>query len=539
MATKSADSRTQRGEIETLPSGALRVRVYSGLDPLTGKRVYLTETVPAGPKAARQAEKIRTRFLAQVDERRSPRTKATVNQLLDRHFDELDVEEQTKNDYRSLAAKHIRPLIGSKPLAKVTGELQDSFYRELRRCRDHCDGKRFKKCRTTRPHECDHRCREHTCSGLSDASIRKIQSILKGAGKRAFRWEWVGSNPFDKAESQPAPKPNPQAPTPTQAAAILMESWYDLDWGMFIWTKTIAGSRRGETCAFRWRDFDPDSKLLHVKRNIRQRGSRTWEKDVKTHQERKLSLDDMTVQLLIWYRSYCAERAGLHDMPDDAFIFTASPDGSTYRKPDTVSQRFERLCARLGWDMHIHEMRHYNITELISHGVDLRTVAGRVGHSGGGVTTLKYYSGFRLDADQRAVQVLASSMPIPPIDLNAAKVVPQMPAVNLESPYLKIAADLKGAIACGALQAGDYLPQVARLAERYGVSFGTAQRAIGELRSAGLVAVSRGKRAVVIDTVMSQTEPLADVVGLDNRRREGRKAVPYASQPTESRSSRT
>ncbi len=200
MATKSADSRTQRGEIETLPSGALRVRVYSGLDPLTGKRVYLTETVPAGPKAVKQAEKIRTRFLAQVDDRRSTRTKATVDQLLDRHFDELDVEEQTKNDYRSLAANHIRPLIGSKPLAKVTGELQDSFYRELRRCRDHCDGKRSKKCRTTRPHECDHRCREHTCSGLADASIRKIQSILKGAGKRAFRWEWVGSNPFDKAE---------------------------------------------------------------------------------------------------------------------------------------------------------------------------------------------------------------------------------------------------------------------------------------------------------------------------------------------------
>ncbi|WP_309110440.1 tyrosine-type recombinase/integrase [Saccharothrix sp.] len=288
---------------------------------------------------------------------------------------------------------------------------------------------------------------------------------------------------------------------------------------MFIWTKTIAGSRRGETCAFRWRDFDPDSKLLHVKRNIRQRGSRTWEKDVKTHQERKLSLDDMTVQLLIWYRSYCAERAGRNDMSDDSFIFAADPDGKTYRKPDTVSQRFERLCARLGWDMHLHEMRHYNITELISHGVDLRTVAGRVGHSGGGVTTLKYYSSFRLDADQRAVQVLASSMPTPPIDLDAAKPVPQLSAVDPNSPYLKIAADLRGAIACGAWQAGDQLPTVATLAERYGVSFGTAQRAVAELRSAGLVDVRRGKRAVVIDPTTTTAQPLAEVVGLDSRRK--------------------
>jgi hypothetical protein len=60
------------------------VRVYAGLDPLTKKWHYLVETVPAGPNAARQAEKTRTRLLAQVDERRNPRTKATLNQLLDR-----------------------------------------------------------------------------------------------------------------------------------------------------------------------------------------------------------------------------------------------------------------------------------------------------------------------------------------------------------------------------------------------------------------------------------------------------------------------
>jgi integrase len=37
-----------------------------------------------GPSAARDAERVRTRLLNQVDERRNPRTKATMNQLLDR-----------------------------------------------------------------------------------------------------------------------------------------------------------------------------------------------------------------------------------------------------------------------------------------------------------------------------------------------------------------------------------------------------------------------------------------------------------------------
>jgi integrase len=53
------------------------VRVYAGIDPVTGKKHHLTEIIPAGPRADKLAEKARTRLLAQVDERRNPRTRAT------------------------------------------------------------------------------------------------------------------------------------------------------------------------------------------------------------------------------------------------------------------------------------------------------------------------------------------------------------------------------------------------------------------------------------------------------------------------------
>lgn len=46
----------QRGEIEQLPSGSLRVKVYAGIDPLTKKRHYLREVIPAGPTAATEAD---------------------------------------------------------------------------------------------------------------------------------------------------------------------------------------------------------------------------------------------------------------------------------------------------------------------------------------------------------------------------------------------------------------------------------------------------------------------------------------------------
>ncbi|WP_367128791.1 LacI family DNA-binding transcriptional regulator [Saccharothrix sp. HUAS TT1] len=64
--------RQARGEVEQLPSGSLRVRVYAGVDRGSGKRRYLTETVPAGPAAHREAEAVRVRLLGAVEELRNP-----------------------------------------------------------------------------------------------------------------------------------------------------------------------------------------------------------------------------------------------------------------------------------------------------------------------------------------------------------------------------------------------------------------------------------------------------------------------------------
>jgi integrase len=55
-----------RGNVEQLPSGALRVRIYAGIDPVTRKRHVLSQLVPPGPNAAVEAEKARVRLLNQI-----------------------------------------------------------------------------------------------------------------------------------------------------------------------------------------------------------------------------------------------------------------------------------------------------------------------------------------------------------------------------------------------------------------------------------------------------------------------------------------
>ena len=112
------------------------------------------------------------------------------------------------------------------------------------------------------------------------------------------------------------------------------------------------------------------------------------------------------------------------------------------------------MCARLGWDMHIHQLRHYAATELIAAGVDVRTVAGRFGHGGGGAATLRYYTAWVSEADQRAAGSLAGRMPVAPLDLDDVGQARRAAVVqtNAAAPYLRIAADLRGAIACQALK---------------------------------------------------------------------------------------
>lgn len=68
----------ERGSIDELPSGALRVRVYAGMDPVSKRRHYLTKVVPAGPTAATHARALRDLLVREVEARRSPRTSATV-----------------------------------------------------------------------------------------------------------------------------------------------------------------------------------------------------------------------------------------------------------------------------------------------------------------------------------------------------------------------------------------------------------------------------------------------------------------------------
>jgi integrase len=134
-------------------------------------------------------------------------------------------------------------------------------------------------------------------------------------------------------------------------------------------------------------------------------------KETETHQMRRVSIDQPTVALLREYTENCVQRMLLLGLPlgDKTWLFSAQPDFSKPRDPSAVTRRYSRLASKLGINTQLKELRHYSATELLTAGVDLRTVAGRLGH-GDGTNTLRHYAAWVGPADQAAATTIGSRM---------------------------------------------------------------------------------------------------------------------------------
>jgi integrase len=471
--------RGQRGHIEQLPSGSYRAVVYAGVDPLTGKERRLKESA----KTLKAAEVALTKLQRQVDQELHPKTDITVGAAIAQWLRVAELEETTRERYEDLVRIYLAPTIGALPAARLDAELLEDLYARLQRCRSLCSG---------RPRS------GHTCEPLASSTVRKIHFIVSGALQRAVRWHHLAVN---KAALAAAPRPAkaaPDPPTSAEAAAVMNAAWVDPEWGLLLWLMMVTGLRRGEVSALRWRHVDWDRACLLVQYANAQPRTGIREKKTKTGQQRRVALDSQTMSLIAAHRDRAVARCATLGMKlrADAWIFSPAPDYSSPYSPRSLSHRYRRLAVKLNLSStRLHSLRHYSATELIAAGVDLRTVAGRLGHGGGGSTTLRVYAAWVDEAGRRAAETIAGLVPKP---------VPLAPEPR--GPYEVIASELRARIQGGELQSGALLPTVVELAQRYSVSVGTAHRAISLLADEGLIAVSRGRRAVVV-ALRSNTRP--------------------------------
>lgn len=441
----------QRGSVRRL-GNVIQVRVSAGADPTSGERIVLVESVPIDKPgndrseraAFKEAEKVRARLLSEADSLRVARTKSTFGALLDRWFPQHEVDDTTRMTYDLLVRNHIRPVLGDVPLVLLmrdASERLERFYAELRRCRQRCNGRPMVDHRTEGPHECrvvKHRrppgrppaagypahdcaktgcvvveCPPHQCTPYSASTVRQVHAIISGALSAAVRWNWIPYNPASAARLPAKRRPQPKPPTADQMARIIEAAYEEShEWGVYLWLSAVTGARRGEVVALQWEDVDLDAGGVTLDENYVRGPGGMLLKDTKTHQGRRVSVDAETVTLLREYRSAVEERLmtfGL-SVTGKTWLFSAKPDHSVPRDPSSLTRRYSRLVAKLGIKTSLKELRHYSATELLTSQVDLRTVAGRLGH-GDGTTTLRYYAAWVPASDEAAAATIGSRMP--------------------------------------------------------------------------------------------------------------------------------
>lgn len=417
MAGTRPDGR-KRGRIEQR-GDTLRVVVYAGIDPVTGRRTYKREKVHGTDDAAwKRAEKTLVKLAAEAYKQRKPTSSVSFGHAINEWLRTADIETSTRDGYVGYIKRAIRPALGGTAIDKLGARDLENLYAALRRCRLRCDGKPFiEKHAKDDEHDCvTEKCMPHKCKPMAQSTVRQIHSIISGVFNLAVRWEWVSANPAKVAQRPRQKPPEPDPPSSAEAARLIDEAFrMDDEWGALVWLVMTTGIRRAEVAGLRWSRVDLDNEIVDIRRAYVMSKGKGTEKDTKTHQMRRIALDSETVAMLRAHKETLRKRLEKYEikLADDMYVFTTvrKPDPTSPYSPDAISHRYRKMAVSLGIDTHIHALRHYSATELLTAGIDLRTVAGRLGHGGGGATTLRVYAAWVAAADRKAAEILGSRMP--------------------------------------------------------------------------------------------------------------------------------
>ncbi|HVC71707.1 MAG TPA: site-specific integrase [Acidimicrobiales bacterium] len=388
------------GSLREKSPGVWEIRVALGRDPLTGRYRSVSRTVHGGK---RKAQEEIARIVSSAANGKFQGTRANVRYLNEHwleHLERLSRSPKTLEGYRSLIKNGIDPALGSIELAKLSASDIDRFYGLVQK------------------------------KGLANNTIHHYHACLSAALHQAVRWGWIDHSPTVRATAPSLRPRDVRPPSLDDVRRVLADlEKRNPELACLVFVATTTGCRRGELCGLRWTDLDLVGGTLTVNRAITEtRSTGLVEKDPKTHRSRRIALDPSTVAALEAHRRLLDRRSDLTGVPIPASGYVWSPllDASRPLRPDQVSGAWRRVANRVGLGpVRFHDLRHFAATVLASSGVDIRTIAGRLGHAHPAII-LRTYAHFMEAADRDAAAVMGRLALAPPMDDEA----PPLPAVE-------------------------------------------------------------------------------------------------------------
>jgi len=373
--------------------GVWRLRVFVGTDPTTGSPRQLGRTFRGN---SRQADTALAEFVTEAARGAAPMARGTtLDDFMDRWLRHITPTRSpsTIRGYRFKTAR-ISAKLGHLRLDKVTGQDLDRAYREWLE------------------------------EGLDPSTVNHLHRVLSAALRQAVKWGLLPTAPTALATPPTRRHHSKEIPPPdvVQRLIACAEERRQPILAATIAIAATTGLRRGELAGLRWSDIDFERHRLHVRRAIKNDLDGSWITGApKTHQTRRVALDAFTLTVFEMVHRRAAEWAATAEVTveRDGYVLTLDPSGATPMRPDTLSQGFARICKAAGIDgVTLHTLRHFSASMLIASGRDVRTIAGRLGHSDPS-TTLRVYAHMIEGRDQDAADFLGSLIaPATPAALN-------------------------------------------------------------------------------------------------------------------------
>lgn len=365
-----------RGHVRTVTKGK-KYRVYAdaGTDPVTGKRRQVTKVVHGG---RREADAALTRLLAEIGRGLDVGTDTTVAELAEMWLTHVAtrVQPRTVAFYRTNVDR-LPGWFTALPVWKVRSGDVDRVY-------DRLNGAKGER------------------RVLGAATCQTTHRTLRAMFAQAVRWEWIERNPV--ANARPPRHDTPEMHPPSMADMRAAIDAADGNLGLWLRLAGTTGARVAELGGLRWGDVDLEARTLSIARQAVAvpGGGTTTKPRTKSGKPRTVTLDAGTCDVLRARRAQLAD-AGLDDaLAPEAFVLATDPRrATTPPRPDYPAKAWAKLRDRVGLaGVRVHDWRHAVATQMLADGVDVRTVAGRLGHDPR--VTLKVYAAWLPEVDRAA-----------------------------------------------------------------------------------------------------------------------------------------
>ena len=319
------------GNIRKRKDGRWEGRYTVGHDPETGKAIIKNVL---GKTQAAVKEKLKKAIEENVGidyGRAKTYTVGTWLEVWMENYAKIKLRPSTFKTSQGFLKNHIKPQIGSIPLADLTSLDLQRFYKHL------LEGGRVDRIEAKKKPK-----------GLAPKTVRNIHQMICSAYNLAMEQKLVNKNPTQGCALPKVEHKEMKTLTADQLSAFFREA---RDSGVYelYYLDLATGLRRGELLGLKWTDIDLDRGVLKIQRAISRQNGNVVEAPLKTKNAyRTLPLSADAIDVL---------KAQKNKVGSSEWVFP-SPTGCLM-SPDSVLHMLHRVLKRAGLPrIRFHDLRH-------------------------------------------------------------------------------------------------------------------------------------------------------------------------------------